>query len=75
MNDPFVQADAILLFRLSIPSYGLGTILRTILTDTLHTDLAPKCYVVAAVLVIGWTSLSGRIEKGVLNAFYRRQDA
>lgn len=73
-TDPFVYASAILLFCSSIPLFGFGTFLPTIIKGLGYDGLAPNylsipCYVLAAISLITWTTLSDRLNKRALFAF------
>ena len=73
-TDPFVYASAALLFCSSIPLFGFGTFLPTIIKGLGYDGLAPNylsipCYVLAAISLIFWTTLSDRLGKRALFAF------
>ncbi|KAF2168368.1 hypothetical protein M409DRAFT_53058 [Zasmidium cellare ATCC 36951] len=74
VTDPFIYASAALLFCSSIPLFGFGTFLPTIIQGLGYTGLAPNylsipCYVLAAITLISWTTLSDRLGKRALFAF------
>lgn len=73
-SDPFVYATSVLLFASSIPLFGFGTFLPTILKGLGHTGLEANylsipCYILAAFTLLFWTTLSDRMGKRALCAF------